>query len=114
MPKRKGGEELVYAKADVLKREKTDEVVRFVDYWKSVSGQLPEELVFDSQMTDHKGLAELHRRGITFLTLRERQPKEVERVLAFPESAWKTVTLSGENRVFRHPKVLEEQIEVSE
>lgn len=109
-----GGQELVYAKADVLKREKTDEVVRFVDYWKSVSGQLPEELVFDSQMTDHKGLAELHRRGITFLTLRERQPKEVERVLAFPESAWKTVTLSGENRVFRHPKVLEEQIEVSE
>jgi hypothetical protein len=108
-----GSEELVYAKADVLKREKADQVLRFVEYWKKVTGELPEELVFDSQMTTHPGLAELQRQGIVFLTLRERQPKEVNRVMALPESAWQTVSLSGENRVYRHPKVHEEEIEVT-
>lgn len=108
-----GSEEMVYAKADVLKREKADEVLRFVEYWKRVSGKLPEELVFDSQMTTHPGLAELKRRGITFLTLRERQSKEVERVLSLPDSAWKKVTLTSVNREYRHPQVLEEKVEIT-
>jgi hypothetical protein len=107
-----GSEEMVYAKVDVLKREKKDQVLRFVEYWKRVTGKLPEELVFDSQMTTHAGLAELEKQGVVFLTLRERQPKEVERVLALPESRWKTVSLTGENRVYRHPRVYEEKIEV--
>lgn len=107
-----GTEEMVYAKADVLKREKADEVLRFVEYWKRVAGELPDELVFDSQMTTHAGLAELQRRKITFLTLRERLAKEVERVMALPETVWKTVRLSGENRIYRHPRVYEEKIEL--
>ena len=107
-----GSEEMVYARVDVLKREKRDQVLRFVEYWKRVTGKLPEELVFDSQMTTHAGLAALQKQGVVFLTLRERQPKEVDRVLALPESAWKTVSLTGENRVYRHPRVYEERIEV--
>jgi len=107
-----GSEELVYAEADVLKREKRDQVLRFVEYWKRVAGKLPEELVFDSQMTTHGGLAALQKQKVVFLTLRERQPKEVERLLALPESAWKTVSLTGENRVYRHPRVYEERIAV--
>ena len=107
-----GSEEMVYAKVDVLKREKRDQVLRFVEYWKRVTAKLPEELVFDSQMTTHPGLAALEKQGVVFLTLRERQPKEVDRVLALPESAWKTVSLMGENRVYRHPRVYEEKIEI--
>ena len=69
-----GSEELVYAEGDVLKREKRDQVLRFVEYpgseWR---GKLPEELVFDSQMTTHGGLAALQKQKVVFLTLRERQ-----------------------------------------
>ena len=108
-----GTEELVYAKVDVLKREKKDQVLRFVECWTRVTGKPPEEMVFDSQMTTHPGLAALQKQGVVFLTLRERQPKEVARVLALPESKWKRVSLTGENRVYRRPRVYEERIAVT-
>ncbi|EQD61920.1 transposase, IS4, partial [mine drainage metagenome] len=69
------GREMVYARANLLKEEKADEVVRFVDYWKEVDGEPPEELVFDAHMTTHAGLAKLDRRGIKFLTRRERRSR---------------------------------------
>ena len=108
------GRELVYARANLLKEEKADEVVRFVDYWKEVDGGLPEELVFDAHMTTHAGLAKLDRLGIKFLTLRERRSREVERVRAIPEEQWKTVELEIEDRAYRYPKVVDERVEITD
>ncbi len=108
------GRELVYARANLLKEEKADEVVRFVDYWKEVDGGLPEELVFDAHMTTHAGLAKLDRLGIKFLTLRERRSREVERIRSLPESEWKTVELEIEDRAYRYPKVVDERVEIAD
>ena len=108
------GRELVYAKANLLKEEKADEVVRFVAYWREVAGELPEELVFDAHMTTHAGLAELDRRGIRFLTLRERRSREVERIRSLPEDRWKQVELEIEDRAYRYPKVLDERVEIAD
>jgi len=104
--------EMVYSNANLLKREKSDEVLRFVDYWRRATGKTPEELVIDGRMTTHKGLASLDRRGITFITLRERRPNEVQRVMAVPEERWKRVELEIKDRKWRTPLVLDERVEI--
>lgn len=108
------GREMVYARANLLKEEKADEVVRFVDYWKEVDGELPEELVFDAHMTTHAGLAKLDRQGIKFLTLRERRSREVERIRGLPKDRWKSVELEIEDRAYRHPIVVDERVEIQD
>jgi transposase len=108
------GEEMVYAKANVLKEEKADEVGSFVEYWRRTTGKAPKEVVFDSQMTTHEGLNGLARQGITFLTLRERRPEEVERVQALPEKAWHRVKVNVPGRKWQHPTVLEEEVKLPE
>lgn len=106
--------EMVYSNANLLKREKNDEVIRFVKYWKKTTGKLPEELVFDGHMTTHKGLAKLRRKKITFITLRDRRPTEVKRILAIPQDQWRRVTLDVKNRKWRTPRVLDERIKLSD
>ena len=108
------GREMVYANANLLKKEKADEVVRFVEYWKEVTGQRPDQMVFDSHMTTHAGLAKLQRRGITFVTLRERREKEVARLLAIPEERWERVELDIKDREYRTPRVLDERIRIQD
>ena len=63
---------LCYAHAGVPKAEQPDEVLKFVDFWRSRTGSPPEELVFDSQLTTHAHLSRLNRRGVRFMTLRRR------------------------------------------
>jgi len=105
--------EMVYSKANILKMEKADEVLRFVEYWKRTTGRHPEELVFDVRLTTHEGLAELDRQGIKFITLRERRVKEVKRVRSVPEERWDRVELDVERRKWRNPQVLDERVEIS-
>jgi len=105
--------ELVYTNANILKREKADEVIRFADFWKDTTGKTPEELVFDLGMTTHAGLAKLKGREITFITIRERLANEIDRVLSQPDESWKRVKLDVENRKWKTPRVLDEMIELS-
>ena len=48
------GREMVYANANLLKREKADEAVAFAEYWREVAGKLPGELIIDAHVTRHK------------------------------------------------------------
>lgn len=106
------GKEIVYANANLLKKETADEVVRFVEYWQATVGKKPEELTFDCKMTTVAGLAKLEGMGVTFLTLRGRQPKEVKRVLAIPEEEWTRVEIQGIRRKYRHPRTIDEEVEI--
>lgn len=106
--------EMVYSQANVMKKEQADEVLRFVEYWKGITGEYPAEVVFDAHMTTHRVLAELDRRRITFLTLRERQPQEVARLRAIPESSWVRVKVETEGRKYPTPRVVDERVKVSD
>ncbi|MGH9894787.1 MAG: transposase, partial [bacterium] len=105
---------LVYADANLLKTDQKDEVVRFIEYWQAVTGHSPRELVFDSKGTTLEGLAEVARRKVRFITLRERRPEEIQRVKALPASAWKRVTLEAPERAWRHPRILDERITLTD
>jgi hypothetical protein len=97
-----------YSNADIRKGEEADEVFGFVDFWTRNHGQPPRHLVFDSKLTTYRGLDRLDLAGITFITLRRRDPALVDQVEALPASAWRTVSLNLPQRKFRTPRVFEQ------
>jgi hypothetical protein len=101
---------LCYSNAGVTQAEKASEILRFVDFWQEHTGAIPEELVFDSQLTTHQHLNELNRKGILFITLRRRSRKMLGEIFSRPASAWRRITLNSLTRTFRTPRVLDEHI----
>jgi len=71
-----------YANAGIPKAEQSDEILRFIEFWERHTGQLPEELIFDSQLTTHENLSKLNQQGIGFITLRRRSRKMLGRSTA--------------------------------
>jgi hypothetical protein len=101
---------LCYSNAGLTKSERAGEIMRFVEFWKAHTGELPAELVFDSQLTTYRYLNELNHQGILFMTLKRRTRKMLGEILSRPASAWRRITLKSLTRTFRTPKVLEERI----
>ncbi len=99
-----------YANAGIPKAEQSDEILRFVEFWKRHTGQLPAELIFDSQLTTHQNLSELNRQGIFFITLRRRSRKMLGGIYSRPASAWQRISLDSLTRSFRTPRVMDEYI----
>jgi hypothetical protein len=101
---------LCYSNAGVTQAEKAGEILRFVEFWQQHSGAIPEELVFDSQLTTHEHLNELNRKGIMFITLRRRSRKMLGEIFSRPAAAWRRITLNSLTRTFRTPRVLDEKV----
>ena len=102
-----------YANAGVTKGEQAGEILQFVRFWEKHTGQLPDELVFDSQLTTYDKLSKLNRQGIRFITLRRRSRKMLGQIYSQPDSAWRRITLPALTRIYRTPKVLEERVTLS-
>jgi len=103
---------ICYSCADLLRRQKTDEVLRFVTFWKESFGRLPAELVFDSKLTTYKNLNRLNKMGITFMTLRRRSPELLRQVANAPRSAWRTVHLDVPHRTYQNPRVIDRKVQL--
>ena len=99
-----------YSRADLLKREQADEVMRFVEFWRKTYGKLPPELVFDSKLTTYQNLNRLNQMGITFMTLRRRSPGVLREVANAPRSAWRTVHLDVPHRMYQNPKIIDQRV----
>jgi hypothetical protein len=99
-----------YANSDLRKQDQADEVLRFIDFWKSRTGRLPEELVFDSKLTTYANLSRINQMGINFITLRRRSDKMLAQLLAEAPSAWRRIELDGVSRIYRTPRVLDRTI----
>ncbi len=103
-----------YARADIRKQEQTDEVLHFVAFWKRRTGKNPEELIFDSKLTTYANLNRLNQRGIAFITLRRRSPALLQSIEDTPASAWRRIELEGVSRIYRTPRVLDQQIKLAD
>jgi hypothetical protein len=103
-----------YANADVRKDQQNDEVLRFVEFWKTRTGKLPQELVFDSKLTTYKILSVLNSMGIDFITLRRRSAKMLQQLHQVPLSAWQRIELEGVSREYRTPRILDTSISLAD
>lgn len=101
---------LLYANADVLRKDGSDEVLRFVEYLKGLKGVVNETLVFDSRLTSYKVLGQLDDAGIKFITLRTRGKKLKEQTDALSAECWEKVKLPIPKR--KHKNFLANESEV--
>lgn len=107
------GRAFCYSNADIRKGEESDEILRFLEFWKRVRGAYPRHLVFDSQLTTHANLARLDDLGIAFITLRRRAPKLLKEIVLLPRSAWKVIELDVPTRKYRTPRVYEQTVRLA-
>jgi DDE family transposase len=101
-----------YANASLRKEEQNDEILRFVEFWKKRTNQLPKELVFDSRLTTYNNLCKLNKMGIQFITLKRRSKKMLQEVHSKPLSAWRTIELGNISRKYRTPRIIDEIISI--
>ena len=99
-----------YVNGQLRKADQTDEVLRFVEFWKQRTGHLPEELIFDSRLTSYANLSRLNQQGIQFMTLRRRSRPLVEAITQAPASAWRRIALDGVSRIYKAPRILDQRI----
>lgn len=99
-----------YGNSDLRKSEQNDEILQFVRFWKERSGQLPQELVFDSKLTTYRNLDELNRQRIAFITLRRRSKQMLKEIRNEPLSAWRRIELDGVSRRYKTPRILDRKI----
>jgi hypothetical protein len=106
------GRTFCYSNADLRKGEESEEIFKFIDFWKRVRGKRPRHLVFDSKLTKLANLARLDKMGITFMTLRARSPALKKQMALLPASAFRQVELDVPTRIYRFPKVHEQRIQI--
>jgi len=99
-----------YGNADLRKEEQNDEILKFVHFWKQRTGQLPQELIFDSKLTTYSNLDKLNQWGVAFITLRRRSRKMLQEVHNEPLSAWRRIELQGVSRLYKTPRILDRKV----
>jgi len=101
---------ILYARADILRKEESQEVIRFVDYWKQIRGSVKETLVFDCKFTKYRTLNELDQDGVRFITLRKRSDGLINNTLKIEKEQWKKCRLDIPKRKNKKVSVFEETI----
>ena len=103
-----------YAKGQLRQEEQNDAMLQCMAYWQQRTGQVPQELLFDSTLTTYINLNQLHHRGIECLTIRRRSPKMLTAITPRPASAWRRVERQNVSRAYRRPRVLDETIHLKD
>jgi transposase len=94
---------LCYANADIVRDQQQQIPLRFVDYWKNITGLKPQWLYFDSKMTTYSVLDQLHQDGINFITIRRRGAGIIRKILNRAKSDWTSVVIDTKQR--RHQRI---------
>jgi hypothetical protein len=103
-----------YANANLTREEQSHEVLRFVDYWKDLTGRNPEWLYFDSKLTTYADLSELNARGIFFATIRRRGPAILKRLAQTDPNDWKSASIDIPKRRHKRIHYLDELVELDD
>ncbi len=107
------GHAFCYSNADLRKGEETEEIFRFIAFWKKHHGAYPRHLVFDSRLTTYANLARLDGLGIPFITLRRRSHGLLAEIEGLAPSAWRRVRLDVPARKYKTPKVFEQPVKLA-
>jgi hypothetical protein len=103
-----------YANANLTRDEQAKEVIRFVDYWKDLTGHNPEWLYFDSKLTTYAELSELNSRKIYFATIRRRGSSILKRLERVAKEDWHPATIDIPKRRQKRIRYLDEIIQLND
>ena len=94
---------LCYAGADLIRDQQEQVPLRFVDYWKSITGTKPDWLYFDSKMTTYSVLDQLRQDDINFITIRRRGDAIIRSIVNRAKSDWTSAVIDTQQR--RHQRI---------
>jgi len=103
-----------YANANLTRNEQAQEVIRFVEYWKGLTGHNPEWLYFDSKLTTYAELSELTLRDVSFVTIRRRGVSILKRLHERPASDWTGAVIDIPKRRHKRIRYIEEMVAVDD
>lgn len=104
---------IVYTRADILRKEESQEIKKFIKYWKRIKDHnIKETLVFDCHFTKYTLLDELTDDEVKFVTLRKRHKKLIEDALDLPPEEWQKIKLSIPKRKYNKVSVHETRVEL--
>jgi hypothetical protein len=101
---------LCFAHADIVRAEQDEMVLRFVRYWKELTGVNPDWLYFDSKATTYPVLGELRKENIFFITIRRRGSRLIERLAARPAKDWTAAVIDTPQRRHQHVRYLDDRV----
>jgi transposase len=105
---------VLYTRADILRNEESQEIKKFVNYWKGISGNVDETLVFDCRFTNYNILDDLGNDNIKFVTLRKRHASLVKETLELPQKVWKRVYVPIPKRKYKNVSVYESEVKLKD
>jgi hypothetical protein len=103
-----------YANANLTHSEQAGEALRFVEFWKAVTGHDPEWLYFDSKLTSYAELSRLNERDVFFVTIRRRGPRLLQQLRQRPASDWTGAVIDIPKRRHKKVRYLEQPISLSD
>lgn len=101
---------ILYTSADILRKNETKEILKFIDYWKNIKGSINETLVFDCKLTKYSVLDELHDSNVKFITLRKRNEKLLLDTSQISDDKWQKTYLPIPKRKHKAFMVCETEV----
>jgi hypothetical protein len=89
---------LCYANANLTRGDQHGELMRFVEFWHTLTDHDPQWLYFDSKLVDYAELSRVNQRGIHFITIRRRGAGILRRLDTLPRSGWTGTVLDTPQR----------------
>jgi transposase len=103
---------LCYANADVVRGEKNLMSLRFVDYWKELTGVKPDWLYMDSKMASYAVLDQLRQDEINFITIRRRGSSLLKKIRSRPASDWTSAVIDTPQRRHQRIRYLDDRVKL--
>jgi len=101
---------LCFAHADMVREEQNEMVLRFVRYWKELTGVNPDWLYFDSKATSYPVLDQLQRENISFITIRRRGSRLLQKIDARPAKDWTGAVIDTPRRRHQRIRYLDDRV----
>ena len=101
---------LCYSNADLTRAEQPHELLRFVDFWFTLTGVNPQWLYLDSRVATYPELSRLNARHIWFVTIRRRGAAVLRRLGALPAGAWRTAVIDTPRRCHQRIRYVDESV----
>jgi hypothetical protein len=101
---------LCYSNTDLTRDDQNGELMRFVEFWHTVTGTDPQWLYFDSKLIDYAEMSRVNQRGIRFVTIRRRGAAILRRLERLSASDWKKAVIDTPQRCHQQIRYLDETV----
>jgi hypothetical protein len=99
---------LCYSNADLTRAEQPHELLRFVEFWHTLTGTDPQWLYLDSRVATYPELSRLNARKIWFVTIRRRGAALLRRLGDLPAGVWRTAVIDTPSRCHQRIRYVDE------